>query len=89
LLAFAGLALLAGGPAVIGMWLGSLAFSAHWSAFAFAVGAGAILQVVIQVSFYLRRSNKKGAEISYTRPVMTGLALGVVFMYATAAMVKI
>lgn len=89
LLAFAGLALLAGGPAVIGMWLGSLAFSAHWAAFAMAVGAGAILQVVVEVGAYLMRSNDAGADIFYTRPVIIGLTAGVAFMYATAALVKI
>lgn len=89
LLAFAGLALLAGGPAVIGMWLGSLAFSAHWAAFAMAIGAGAILQVVVQVSAYLMRSNDMGGEVFYSRPVIFGLTVGVAFMYATAALVKI
>jgi zinc transporter ZupT len=89
LLVFAGLALLAGGPAVIGMWLGSLAFSAHWAAFAMAVGAGAILQVVVQVSAYLMRSNDAGRAVFYSRPVILGMAVGVGFMYATAALVKI
>jgi zinc transporter, ZIP family len=89
LLAFAGLALLAGGPAVIGMWMGSLAFSAHWAAFALAIGAGAILQVVVQVGGYIMRSNDAGTEIYYSRPVMAGLTIGLVFMYATAALVKI
>ncbi len=89
LLAFAGLAMLAGGPAVVGMWLGSLAFSAHWAAFALAIGAGAILQVVVQVSAYLMRSNEAGTEMFYTRPVILGLTAGVAFMYATAALVKI
>lgn len=86
---FAGLALLAGGPAVLGMWLGSLAFSAQWAAFALAVGAGAILQVVMQVGAFLMRSNGVGLDAFYSRSVMSGLAAGVVFMYATAALVKI
>jgi ZIP family zinc transporter len=42
LLAFAGLVLLAGGPAVVGLWIGSPAFAPQWSALALAVGAGAI-----------------------------------------------
>ncbi|HEX2136053.1 MAG TPA: metal transporter, partial [Microvirga sp.] len=50
--AFAGLALLAGAPAIFGMWLGSLAHSPHWSALALAVGAGAILQVIVEVGAY-------------------------------------
>ncbi len=87
--AFAGLALLAGGPAVIGMWLGSLAFSPQWGAFALAIGAGAILQVVVQVGAYVMRSNRLGLETFLRPSVLSGLAAGVAFMYITAAFVKI
>lgn len=86
---FAGLVLLAGGPAVIGMWLGSLAFSPQWGAFALAIGAGAILQVVVQVGAYVMRSNQLGLEAFLKPPVLGGLTAGVVFMYVTAAFVKI
>ncbi|WP_457581386.1 ZIP family metal transporter [Ensifer canadensis] len=87
--AFAGLTLLAGGPAVIGMWLGSLATSAQWSALALAIGAGAILQVIVEVGAYLMRQSGKRIEVFLTPPVMGGLAAGVAFMYVTAALVKI
>ncbi|RDL50019.1 hypothetical protein BLJAPNOD_01134 [Ensifer sp. M14] len=87
--AFAGLTLLAGGPAVIGMWLGSLATSAQWSALALAVGAGAILQVIVEVGAYLMRQSGKRIDVFLTPPVMSGLAAGVAFMYVTAAVVKI
>jgi ZIP family zinc transporter len=87
--AFAGLALLAGGPAVIGMWLGSLAFSPQWGAFALAIGAGAILQVVVQVGAYVMRSNNLGLETFLRPSVLGGLTAGVAFMYVTAAFVKI
>ena len=86
---FAGLALLAGGPAVIGMWLGSLAFSPQWGAIALAIGAGAILQVVVQVGGFVMRSNRLGLEVFVRPSVLGGLTTGVVFMYATAALVKI
>ena len=86
---FVGLTLLAGGPAVIGMWLGSLATSAQWSALALAIGAGAILQVIVEVSAYLMRQSGKRIEVLLTPPVMSGLAAGVAFMYVTAAVVKI
>jgi ZIP family zinc transporter len=87
--AFAGLALLAGGPAVIGMWLGSLAFSPQWGAVALAVGTGAILQVVVQVGAYVMRSNNLGLETFLRPSVLSGLTAGVAFMYITAAFVKI
>lgn len=87
--AFVGLTLLAGGPAVLGMWLGSLATSAQWSALALAIGAGAILQVIVEVGAYLMRQSGKRTEVFLTPPVMSGLAAGVAFMYVTAALVKI
>lgn len=86
---FAGLTLLAGGPAVIGMWLGSLATSAQWSALALAVGAGAILQVIVEVGAYLMRQSDRRGDVFLTPPVLAGLAAGAAFMYVTAALVKI
>lgn len=86
---FVGLTLLAGGPAVIGMWLGSLATSAQWSALALAVGAGAILQVIVEVGAYLMRQSDRRGDVFLTPPVLAGLAAGAAFMYVTAALVKI
>ena len=71
------------------MWLGSLATSAQWSALALAIGAGAILQVIVEVSAYLMRQSGKRIEVLLTPPVMSGLVAGVAFMYVTAAVVKI
>ena len=53
LMSFVGPALLAGAPAIVGMWLGSLAISPQWSALALAAGAGAILQVIVEVAAYM------------------------------------
>ena len=53
--AFVWLALLAGAPAILGMWFGSLAYSPQWAALALAIGAGAILQVIVEVGVYLWR----------------------------------
>lgn len=86
---FAGLALLAGGPAVIGLWIGSLAYAPQWSALALAVGAGAILQVIVEVTAYLMRSDGRGTTALTAPATMSGLAAGVAFMYATAMLVKV
>lgn len=86
---FAGLALLAGGPAVIGMWVGSLAYAPHWSALALSVGAGAILQVIIEVGLYMSRPQGRDSPALLSLPVLAGLAVGAGFMYATAMLVKI
>ncbi|MBX3532156.1 MAG: metal transporter [Rhizobiaceae bacterium] len=85
---FALLALLAGGPAVIGMWLGSLAYAPHWSALALSIGAGAVLQVIVEVVALLARGEHGRARLA-SPAVLAGLAAGVTFMYATAMLVKI
>ncbi|WCK02880.1 ZIP family metal transporter [Agrobacterium tumefaciens] len=87
---FVGLTLLAGGPAVLGMWLGSLAYAPQWTAFALAIGAGAILQVIVEVAAYMARTNNREVASLFLSPaVLGGLGAGIVFMYATAALVKI
>ena len=74
---------------MIGMWVGSLAYAPHWSALALAVGAGAILQVIVEVSLYLMHSERRGSPAMFSPSVLAGLAAGVGFMYATAMLVKI
>lgn len=86
---FAALTLLAGGPAVVGMWLGSLAVEPQWSALALAIGAGAILQVIVEVGAYLIHSNKGSSSTWLSAPALGGLLSGLAFMYVTAAIIKI
>jgi zinc transporter, ZIP family len=86
---FVGLALLAGAPAIAGIWLGSLSHSPHWSAFALAIGAGAILQVIVEVGAYLMRSAAREGATWLTPSTLAGLGTGVGIMYATAMLVKV
>jgi zinc transporter ZupT len=81
---FAGLALLAGSPAVAGVWLGSQAVSPYVAALCFGIGAGAILQVIIEVSAYLVRESGGAALGGATAG---GFALGLAVMYGTALLV--
>ena len=71
------------------MWLGSLAYAPQWSALALAIGAGAILQVIVEVSLYLAGRDGRGASTLLTAPVLAGLGVGAAFMYVTAMLVKI
>ena len=87
LASFAGLTLLAGGPAVIGLWIGSLAFAPQWSALALAIGAGAILQVIVEVTLLLRSRGGTPGTL-FSPAVIAGLAAGVGVMYLTAMLVK-
>ncbi|MGH7571180.1 MAG: ZIP family metal transporter [Gemmatimonadota bacterium] len=86
LLDFAGLALLAGGPAVLGTWIGGLVFNPLWAAIFLAVGAGAILQVVVEVG-RLMTAEREGIPGLWRSEVLAGAALGVMIMYATALIV--
>jgi zinc transporter, ZIP family len=85
LLDFAGLAALAGLPAVAGTIVGTQAVSPLWIAVCFAVGAGAILQVIIEVGALIMRRAGTG---SFLKPaVASGVVSGLVVMYATALLV--
>ena len=86
---FPALTLLAGGPAILGMWMGSLAFALQWSALALAIGAGAILQVIVEVTAYLLRQNPKPDNALFSPAVISGFLGGAGFMYVTAAIIKI
>jgi hypothetical protein len=70
------------------MWLGSLALTPQWAAFALAIGAGAILQVLVEVGAFLARG-PAGASKVLTPPVLGGVLVGVAVMYATGALVKV
>ena len=83
---FAGLTLLAGGPAVIGCWIGGLVFDPLWAAVFLAVGAGAILQVILEVG-RLIAIPREGEPGLWRGEILAGAALGVVVMYATALIV--
>ncbi|NOZ32940.1 MAG: metal transporter [Alphaproteobacteria bacterium] len=88
LIAFGGLALIAGAPAIPGIWLGSLAISPQWAALALAIGTGAILQVLFEVGTITLRG-QDGAKISLDRYAMAGFTFGVAFMYITAMVIKV
>jgi ZIP family zinc transporter len=82
---FTGLATLAGFPAVVGTIVGTQAVSPLWIAVCFAVGAGAILQVIIEVGALIMR--RAGAGSFLNPAVASGVVSGLVVMYATALLV--
>jgi zinc transporter ZupT len=82
---FVGLAALAGLPAVGGVLLGTAAVSPYWTAIAFGIGAGAILQVIIEVGAFLAR--RDGAAALAGPAGAGGVVAGLLIMYATALLV--
>jgi zinc transporter, ZIP family len=86
---FAALAALAGLPAVLGTWTGAFAFSPHWAALCFGIGAGAILQVVVEVAAYLHRLAARAGHSALSGTTLAGFAGGLLVMYATAVLVAL
>jgi len=82
---FAGLVALAGLPAVPGVWLGSQAVGPFWIALCFGIGAGAILQVIVEVLALLAR--REGPAALTSGASLGGAALGILVMYGTALLV--
>ena len=79
------LGLLAGAPAVLGAWIGAAAFNASLAAFLFGFGAGAIVQVIVQLAPTLR--DDEGRTL---HPVaVTGLLAGLALMFATGLLVSV
>ncbi len=82
------LALLAGFPAVIGVWVGGFAFNPILATVFLAIGIGAILQVIWEVGRLVARDTAKLGlpVINWTN--LAGVFTGVAIMYFTAFMVK-
>ncbi|HMK08655.1 MAG TPA: hypothetical protein VK449_06440, partial [Anaerolineales bacterium] len=85
---FAVLALIAGGPAILGAWLGGFSYSPILAAIFLGIGIGAIWQVIVEVGRLLRDDAARHEESALTWANLAGFAAGVAVMYATALLVK-
>jgi len=77
---------LGGAPTIVGAWVGGLMYSPIWSVLFLAVGAGAIAQVVVQLSRQVAGEESLAGYVT-TAPVAGGLFAGVAVMYVTGLMV--
>ena len=91
---FVWLALLGGGPAILGTLIGGFAFSNLLAALFLAVGAGAILQVIYEVGKLLlkdsaRKEGNKAPSLSASLSAsnLAGLTAGIAIMYVTGLLV--
>lgn len=82
------LALLAGGPAILGTWIGGFAFNPVLATVFLAIGVGAILQVVWEVGKLLARDSTSLQRPALNWVNLSGFLVGVLVMYATAFFVK-
>jgi zinc transporter ZupT len=80
----AALVLVAGGPAILGAWLGGFVTSDLLGVVFFAAAAGAAFEVVVEVGRYVARRAPGGLGSPY---VLGGFLAGIVAMYATGLLV--
>jgi zinc transporter ZupT len=79
------LGLVAGAPAILGAWIGAAAFNSSIAAFLFGFGAGAIVQVIVQLAPSLR--DDAGRTL---HPVaVAGLLAGMAVMFSTGLLVSL
>lgn len=93
------LALLGGGPAIVGTLVGGFAFSNLLAAVFLAVGAGAILQVIYEVGRLLMKDSEDSARqqgekspslsTSLSARNLAGLTAGIAIMYATGLLIAV
>lgn len=81
---FAALAALAGGPAILGTWTGGFIFDPTFAALFFGIGAGAILQVIYVISKMIWKESGENGYSAMSWANFSGIALGLLVMYATA-----
>ncbi|HUP22714.1 MAG TPA: metal transporter [Thermoanaerobaculia bacterium] len=77
-----GLGLVAGAPTIPGAWLGGFLYSGFWSAVFLAIAAGAIAQVVVEITRGVV-AGRPLADLVRSAPVVAGLAAGFGVMYLT------
>ena len=79
------LGLVAGAPAVLGAWIGAAAFNPSAAAFLFGFGAGAIVQVIVQLAPSLRDDGGRTLH-----PVaVSGLLGGLGLMFLTGLLISV
>jgi zinc transporter ZupT len=79
------LGVLAGAPAILGAWIGAAALNSSIAAFLFGFGAGAIVQVIVQLAPSLRDEDGRLLHPGAVGGLLAGMAL----MFATGLLVSI
>jgi ZIP family zinc transporter len=85
---FLALAVLGGGPAIIGTWIGGFVFNQTLAALFFGIGAGAIVQVIYVIFKMILRDSKAAGAPAVSWLNFSSLTLGILLMYVTALLVN-
>jgi zinc transporter, ZIP family len=75
---------IAGVPTVLGAWIGAFTYSPVWTTLFFAVGAGAIVQVVWELIKMFTRRSEGGLAVPLNA---AGVMAGLLIMYVTGLLV--
>jgi zinc transporter, ZIP family len=75
---------IAGVPTVLGTWIGGFSYSPVWTTLFFALGAGAIIQVIYEL---FRLFARRGGGALLAPLNVAGLLAGVMLMYGTGLLV--
>lgn len=78
------LGLIAGVPTVLGTWIGGFSYSPVWTTLFFALGAGAIIQVIYEM---LRLFKRRGTGGLLAPLSVAGVLAGLMIMYLTGLVV--
>ncbi|MFQ5724659.1 MAG: hypothetical protein ACE5G6_09200, partial [Terriglobia bacterium] len=81
------LGLLAGAPTIAGTLMGAFTYTAVWAVLFLAIGAGAVFQVVIEITRHQMRQAGAGSLASGAS--LAGFALGLLVMYITGLFVTV
>ena len=79
------LGLIAGGPAVLGAWIGGLAPATIWAVLFLAVGAGAIFQVALEIAKLLQKDSQD--QVS-PQLIFSGVVGGMLLLWVTGLLIK-
>jgi len=80
-----GLGLIAGGPAILGAWIGASAVNPSVAALLFGVGVGAIVRVIVQIAPSMRDGHGR-----LLHPLSVGgMLLGIALLYVTGLLVTV
>ena len=79
-----GLGSIAGVPTILGTWIGGFSYSPVWAALFLAIGVGAILQVIYELTLLLVKRQEVALNSAYN---LSGFLLGLGIMYGTGLLV--
>lgn len=85
---FAALGMVAGAPTIAGAWVGGFTYSEPWSLLFLSIGAGAILQVVVEIARFRAREGEVLKALAAPRNFL-GLLAGFLLMYITGLLVTV